>query len=117
MIVTAILPSLFFFFQAEDGIRDLYVTGVQTCALPICPFTAEASATAGSGRRCFRREWAQARDRRSCSGRLDEISPGKDRKSVVRERVEMPAEDVALRKTLQKCNGTQRSLESCYSAS
>src|SRR5206468_9550062 len=24
------------FFQAEDGIRDLIVTGVQTCALPIC---------------------------------------------------------------------------------
>src|SRR2546430_8303372 len=28
----------FFFFQAEDGIRDLTVTGVQTCALPICGF-------------------------------------------------------------------------------
>src|SRR5690349_24987033 len=28
------MPYLFF-FQAEDGIRDLYVTGVQTCALPI----------------------------------------------------------------------------------
>src|SRR5688572_31700488 len=27
----------FFFFQAEDGIRDLTVTGVQTCALPISP--------------------------------------------------------------------------------
>src|SRR2546430_8523232 len=27
--------SVFFFFQAEDGIRDLTVTGVQTCALPI----------------------------------------------------------------------------------
>src|SRR5438093_1821603 len=27
--------SLFFFFQAEDGIRDWSVTGVQTCALPI----------------------------------------------------------------------------------
>src|SRR5688572_30867479 len=27
--------SEFFFFQAEDGIRDLTVTGVQTCALPI----------------------------------------------------------------------------------
>src|SRR2546430_13018462 len=27
--------SLIFFFQAEDGIRDLTVTGVQTCALPI----------------------------------------------------------------------------------
>ena len=26
----------FFFFQAEDGIRDDLVTGVQTCALPIC---------------------------------------------------------------------------------
>src|SRR5256886_12944786 len=26
-----------FFFQAEDGIRDLTVTGVQTCALPIYP--------------------------------------------------------------------------------
>src|SRR5690349_24604093 len=29
-------PRRSFFFQAEDGIRDLYVTGVQTCALPIC---------------------------------------------------------------------------------
>src|SRR5258707_6574366 len=26
---------VFFFFQAEDGIRDIGVTGVQTCALPI----------------------------------------------------------------------------------
>src|SRR5690606_39557541 len=26
---------MFFFFQAEDGIRDFHVTGVQTCALPI----------------------------------------------------------------------------------
>src|SRR2546422_1628267 len=31
------LPSFFFFFQAEDGIRDVAVTGVQTCALPIYP--------------------------------------------------------------------------------
>src|SRR2546427_4385271 len=29
------LDCFFFFFQAEDGIRDLTVTGVQTCALPI----------------------------------------------------------------------------------
>src|SRR5436309_4902790 len=28
--------GIFFFFQAEDGIRDFHVTGVQTCALPIC---------------------------------------------------------------------------------
>ena len=32
-----------FFFQAEDGIRDVAVTGVQTCALPICKEKAEAS--------------------------------------------------------------------------
>src|SRR2546430_5863399 len=31
----AIAVDVFFFFQAEDGIRDLTVTGVQTCALPI----------------------------------------------------------------------------------
>src|SRR2546422_10380501 len=30
------MSMLFFFFQAEDGIRDVAVTGVQTCALPIC---------------------------------------------------------------------------------
>src|SRR5258707_14005934 len=29
------IPRPFFFFQAEDGIRDIGVTGVQTCALPI----------------------------------------------------------------------------------
>src|SRR3712207_7946408 len=29
------IDSYFFFFQAEDGIRDIGVTGVQTCALPI----------------------------------------------------------------------------------
>src|SRR5690606_39877856 len=28
-------PRFIFFFQAEDGIRDFHVTGVQTCALPI----------------------------------------------------------------------------------
>src|SRR5205823_13944084 len=33
----------FFFFQAEDGIRDKLVTGVQTCALPIWPASARLS--------------------------------------------------------------------------
>src|SRR2546427_7182927 len=33
---------VFFFFQAEDGIRDLTVTGVQTCALPILPVSKRA---------------------------------------------------------------------------
>src|SRR5258706_10815959 len=34
--VVAVEGFGFFFFQAEDGIRDWSVTGVQTCALPIC---------------------------------------------------------------------------------
>src|SRR5207245_7272366 len=33
--VSLFLLCIFFFFQAEDGIRDATVTGVQTCALPI----------------------------------------------------------------------------------
>src|SRR5437763_14448388 len=40
-----------FFFQAEDGIRDTSVTGVQTCALPISSF----SQTPAAGRRATRR--------------------------------------------------------------
>src|SRR6266850_1741058 len=43
------LPDRFFFFQAEDGIRDYKVTGVQTCALPICEGTG-----AHPGRRAHR---------------------------------------------------------------
>src|SRR5258708_16151103 len=38
MVADSLVPTdwcLFFFFQAEDGIRDDLVTGVQTCALPI----------------------------------------------------------------------------------
>src|SRR5437016_7190921 len=35
----------FFFFQAEDGIRDWSVTGVQTCALPISCFSFSSSCT------------------------------------------------------------------------
>src|SRR5690606_40414715 len=38
----------FFFFQAEDGIRDFHVTGVQTCALPILDGLVEQE---GVGRR------------------------------------------------------------------
>src|SRR5256886_12323002 len=35
LCIVDLLYYMFFFFQAEDGIRDLTVTGVQTCALPI----------------------------------------------------------------------------------
>src|SRR5256885_6549565 len=46
----------FFFFQAEDGIRDYKVTGVQTCALPICRPRGGGRRYAGAAaRRCGRR--------------------------------------------------------------
>src|SRR5258708_9712780 len=63
---------LFFFFQAEDGIRDDLVTGVQTCALPI-------SSSPDRARRAdvARRPRPRARTRRALSkGRT------KDRKST-----------------------------------
>src|SRR3712207_7208020 len=43
----------FFFFQAEDGIRDIGVTGVQTCALPISSVaTGRAGTTLRAARAC-----------------------------------------------------------------
>ena len=36
-VVAVFIARYFFFFQAEDGIRDHCVTGVQTCGLPILP--------------------------------------------------------------------------------
>src|SRR5256885_11777623 len=41
-----------FFFQAEDGIRDYKVTGVQTCALPICTTLVVLAAAAASTTLC-----------------------------------------------------------------
>src|SRR5690348_18263265 len=52
---TVDVVSVVFFFQAEDGIRDGRVTGVQTCALPIYP---RAIASTGSA---FRRLTTTAR--------------------------------------------------------
>src|SRR6266403_4337993 len=60
---------VFFFFQAEDGIRDLYVTGVQTCALPISTrrlaglvMVATVFLIAGSGLRAFAQAPAAGQD-------------------------------------------------------
>src|SRR5690625_87687 len=43
LLLTSFHNLLIFFFQAEDGIRDGHVTGVQTCALPILPCTAPSN--------------------------------------------------------------------------
>src|SRR2546430_12413938 len=48
---TARFSDIFlFFFQAEDGIRDLTVTGVQTCALPISSGSGRRARAPGGGR-------------------------------------------------------------------
>src|SRR3989442_5231503 len=68
----------FFFFQAEDGIRDADVTGVQTCALPICPPPRPPPSAPESPRRsapCRARDRARrgdgvAQSRRGLSGAL-----------------------------------------------
>src|SRR5690606_12997057 len=54
--------SIVFFFQAEDGIRDFHVTGVQTCALPIWGIrppgsTARSSRCTSAGRRSSSQRW------------------------------------------------------------
>src|SRR6266496_2357349 len=70
----------FFFFQAEDGIRDLYVTGVQTCALPI----SSSSAGRRNGSSCTRSHtisesatpgWSSSTGTRSPSDRPSTIVP------------------------------------------
>src|SRR5690606_40739596 len=61
--------SYLFFFQAEDGIRDFHVTGVQTCALPISPRRARPH---GSARELTTNESARRISRES---RLGTVAP------------------------------------------
>src|SRR5207302_3425982 len=62
----AVVPAcFFFFFQAEDGIRDFHVTGVQTCALPISRRSRPRSSS-GAHRSSTRRSgaWTRSEERR-----------------------------------------------------
>src|SRR5438093_7527605 len=64
------------FLQAEDGIRDWSVTGVQTCALPILTFATDASAeVVCSGHKLLPIPRAQS----SCSNVKPRIYPSPDR--------------------------------------
>src|SRR5207253_4148399 len=64
-----VLVFFFFFFQAEDGIRDGHVTGVQTCALPIWAARPRPRKQAGSRprARCLAAPRGAARTARSAS--------------------------------------------------
>src|SRR5256885_11252843 len=68
---------LFFFFQAEDGIRDYKVTGVQTCALPIWPkgagtLSIPPNRPGTPGRYRSRKHHIQAHQPWAATGRLDQ---------------------------------------------
>src|SRR5205823_9932070 len=94
------IPVFFFFFQAEDGIRDKLVTGVQTCALPIStPETEErllAVGRAGTAahverivrgwRRMDRKAEAREADRQH-AGRALHVYPDEDGSVRIRGRL------------------------------
>src|SRR4051794_41880321 len=93
----------FFFFQAEDGIRDGRVTGVQTCALPISSREACRAVQADScgSRRPARRS---ERRRRAAAGAAREIG-----RASCRERVEISVVAVSLKKKREKEKNIGRS--------
>src|SRR5437879_7310298 len=69
MYMSARRSAIFLFFQAEDGIRDTSVTGVQTCALPILVSPREALGQLADGARLI--------PRRRVGGNEVERHPGK----------------------------------------
>src|SRR6266478_3659169 len=75
------LFGLFFFFQAEDGIRGLTVTGVQTCALPISGIAAMASGADDQGGTRDRKRRCRARFERGADRRSEERRVGKECRS------------------------------------
>src|SRR3712207_9531646 len=92
------------FFQAEDGIRDIGVTVVQTCALPICSNwkTMSTSARAGSvnSRACSTVTPGISPTRSSCSECPANTS--RDRKSVVQGK----SVDLGGRRIIKQINQT-----------
>src|SRR3712207_6925300 len=94
LTISLCLYCFFFFFQAEDGIRDIGVTGVQTCALPIsfCTWTKSPPRWRARSRNKVlpRRRSAAISSRLRPVRRRSQTAfppcptpPGRDRKSVV----------------------------------
>src|SRR5690606_40056484 len=65
----------FFFVQAEDGIRDFHVTGVQTCALPILDVVAEPLRARGVPAHQARERAASLLSRLNLPSRLFNLPP------------------------------------------
>src|SRR5206468_8534760 len=105
-----------FFFRSEDGIRDLIVTGVQTCALPIWVLRKKADGLAALSKpaitsknfRAAARWRYQAENnfqRGAFTGAIRPQQPvhlARDRKSVVRERVEISGDGESIYKKVTR---------------
>src|SRR2546422_7840024 len=76
------IEFIFFFFQAEDGIRDVAVTGVQTCALPISHALARADREAQALVRRMTAPRIREGDAVELHGRHEPSAPDGDRKST-----------------------------------
>src|SRR2546421_6019330 len=90
LLIGSLKLSYFFFFQAEDGIRDLIVTGVQTCALPILAQSralsrSQRKTTASRKRRISRRLHGRLHYRRLAPAAFRRIFP---RQALYRSRSE-----------------------------
>src|SRR5947209_13941882 len=106
----------FFFFQAEDGIRDIGVTGVQTCALPIWNAlrTSSAAAFVGSERRAKRRRPQNSSVKHSFEPDVARVLvTSSDKRAAIhlqigrascRERVENSRETERLNKIISMCS-------------
>src|SRR3989454_4940565 len=83
-----IIAFFVFFFQAEDGIRDYKVTGVQTCALPICPCSDRphppSRSVRRSGSRQSRGSPARERRRKPTRGPARERAPDGSHRALTR---------------------------------
>src|SRR3712207_9041078 len=77
-----------FFFQAEDGIRDIGVTGVQTCALPICAILLSMSVLYGDAGIRHRLEDSEAKVPVTDRANVERFEIGR---ASCRERVQISA--------------------------
>src|SRR5690606_40720876 len=104
-LVSLVCVSCLFFFQAEDGIRDFHVTGVQTCALPISITSSTAIATlltrsASITRTCSELSWVTVTLRlagQACCSRASSALTEIGRASC-RERGWIPAGSASVKK-------------------
>src|SRR3712207_9088722 len=100
MIIGCVL--FFFFFQAEDGIRDIGVTGVQTCALPILDAGRDVPRAAHAGGRPGARRAARALRRPAVALLRDDAAARRHRAEIGRASCRERGVDLGGRRIIKK---------------